>query len=63
MVSVCQGVDIRKLAGSFKQCAGVLGCFLLGNETLLFNTENINCTYYADGKEGQLIRNIGRILI
>ena len=63
MRRIGKGVDIRKLTRSLEDGAGVFGCLALGNELLLFNAENVHGTHDADDKEGQLIRNVCRVLI
>ncbi len=56
-------IYVRKLAGRFKNRAGVLGSLALGDELLLFNAENVHGAYDTDDQEGQLIRNVCRVLI
>lgn len=47
----------------FQNRAGVFGRLAPGDELLLFNAENVHGAYDADDKEGQLIRNVCRVLI
>ena len=56
-------IYVRKLAGRFKNRAGVFGRLAPGDELLLFNAENVHGAYDTDDQEGQLIRNVCRVLI
>ena len=56
-------IYVRKLTRSLEDGAGVFGSLALGYELLLFNAENVHGAYDTDDQEGQLIRNVCRVLI
>ena len=58
-----EGVDVGQLTGGLKGRADVLGAFRLGQQLLLFDDDGVDEADDARDQKGQLVGDVGRILV